>query len=230
MIADGLAYLSIGYLKYEVSIPNFGTGISTLGLAVSDLVSASVYRYRGFISQFRIIKNVVLYPNQDFVPSTTLSPQTQTNAKKLVDSGNSLILGNFIGQLDEVTIFDGSPSNSMIRFLKDDATQYTYSLPVAASVFDDQSYARCPVSSQYWGNGKIWGTVTNAEGTPMSRKIVLIEYWSFVPILETISDPTTGYYEFLNLDTDAIFSVVAEDYLDYRYNDIIRAKVRAEVV
>jgi hypothetical protein len=60
--------------------------------------------------------------------------------------------------------------------------------------------------------------------------VVLIEYWSYMPVEEVISDPETGYYEFTQLDTTALFSVVAEDHRDYRYNDIIRAKVRAEVV
>lgn len=117
----------------------------------------------------------------------------------------------------------------MIQNLKDEASQYTYPSPANSNVVSQQFLSRFVNSSQYWGNGKIWGTVTDAEGTPLKKKILLIEYWSYMPILETISDPVTGYYEFLNLDTNAVFSVVAEDYLDYRYNDIIRAKVRAEV-
>lgn len=118
----------------------------------------------------------------------------------------------------------------MIQNLKDEAYQYTYPTPVNSNVVSQQILSRLAETSQYWGYGKIWGTVTDSEGAPLKRKILLIEYWSYMPILETISDPETGYYEFLNLDTNAVFSVVAEDYLDYRYNDIIRAKVHAEVV
>jgi len=79
------------------------------------------------------------------------------------------------------------------------------------------------------GNGSIWGVVTDASGNPMERRIILVEYWSYMVVDETISDPITGYYEFTDLDTFTPYSVVAEDYLDYRYNDIIRSKIYAIV-
>jgi hypothetical protein len=84
-------------------------------------------------------------------------------------------------------------------------------------------------SQSHGGNGSIWGVVTDASGNPMERRIILVEYWSYMVVDETISDPITGYYEFTDLDTVTTYSVVAEDYLDYRYNDIIRAKVHAEI-
>jgi len=83
----------------------------------------------------------------------------------------------------------------------------------------------------YWfGLGKIWGVVTDNGGNPLSRRLVLLEHKTYIIVQKTISDVLTGEYEFNNLTTEKIFTVIAEDVDDYVYNDIIRAKVRAELV
>jgi hypothetical protein len=218
-----------GVKKYEDSVPLFGAGKSVIGLVSDETVSASEYRFRGFISNFRILKHIVSYTT-DFVPSTSLSNENQSNLQYLTDPDNDLVLGNFIGQLDEVTIMEGNPSISMIKNLREAANVSPPAVPEVDTTSDWMERLKLSSSCQWFGPGKIWGTVTDAQGQPLSRKIVLIEYWSYMPIYEVVSDPETGYYEFTDLDTTAIFSVVAEDSRDYRFNDVIRSKIRAEVV
>lgn len=209
-------------------MPIFGAGKSVLGMVADETISANEFRFRGFITNFRITKNLVDYIT-DFTPSITLPAHETSTEKSLVDPGNNLIIGNFIGSLDEITLFDGVASDSMIQMLRESATQVAPSVPREAKTYFGMGKTRSSSTGQYVGLGKIWGNVTDREGNPLSRKVVLIEYWSYVPITEVVSDPLTGYYEFLFLDTNALFSVVAEDFRDYRYNDIIRGKIHAEV-
>jgi hypothetical protein len=227
---DGLLKIFVnGVKKYEESVPLFGGGLSVLGLLSDETISASEYRFRGFISNFRILKWVVSYTT-DFIPSTTLLAQAQSNLPELVDPDNNLVLGNFVGKLDEVSIFDGIASDSMIQYIREEGNLSPPALPRVSTVDTMLSKKKNFDNGRWFGQGKIWGTVTDAGGQPMSRKVVLIEYWSYAPVAEVVSDPDTGYYEFIELDTSALFSVVAEDHKDYHYNDIIRSKVRAEIV
>jgi hypothetical protein len=218
-----------GVKKYEASVPVFGGGKSVLGLVSDETISASEYRFRGFISNFRILKDVVSYTG-DFTPSTTLPTQAQSNLPALADPDNDLVVGDFLGKLDEVTIIDGAATDSMIQYIREEATMSPPATPRVITTNTGLSKSKNANNGQWFGLGKIWGTVTDAAGQPMSRKVVLIEYWSYMPVEEVVSDPVTGYYEFTDLDTTALFSVVAEDHRDYRFNDVIRAKVRAEVV
>ena len=80
--------------------------------------------------------------------------------------------------------------------------------------------------NEYYGDGKIFGFLTNSEG-PMIRKVSLLEYGTKISVDECWSD-VNGYYEFINIRKDLLYSIIAEDNLDYHYNDVIRAKVRPE--
>ena len=115
----------------------------------------------------------------------------------------------------------------MIESLRESALLITPATPRVETTDFGMIKRKHGSTGQWIGTGKIWGTVTDASGKPMSRRVTLIEYWSFMPVETVISDPVTGYYEFTQLNTTALFSVVAEDYRSYRFNDIIRAKVRA---
>lgn len=79
----------------------------------------------------------------------------------------------------------------------------------------------------YKGIGKIWGTIEDSNQLPMERRLVLLDPQTYKKVATTISNPTTGYYEFNNLSTSRIFTLIAEE--DYNpnfdYNDIIRSRV-----
>jgi hypothetical protein len=78
------------------------------------------------------------------------------------------------------------------------------------------------------GNGSIWGTVKDSNQNPLSRRVVLLDYLTYIKVKVTQSDPITGYYEFTDLDTSKYFSVITEDdQIPPNFNDIIRAKCQA---
>lgn len=95
-------------------------------------------------------------------------------------------------------------------------------------VFSDQT-AFDP--DDYVGDGKIWGTITDSLGNFLSRRVLLLADQTYIVVKSTVSNVSTGYYEFTNLDTTKVFTVVCESVRPTSgYNDIIRARVRAEVV
>jgi hypothetical protein len=89
----------------------------------------------------------------------------------------------------------------------------------AQTAFDPEDFA---------GTGVIYGNVTDPDGAPMERRVALVESLTYILVATTISNPSTGYYEFTDLSTSKIFSVVGEDDTPYSYNDVIRAKVEPE--
>lgn len=86
--------------------------------------------------------------------------------------------------------------------------------------------------ADYQGNGKIWGTIQDANQDPMERRLVLLDPQTYKKVKTTISNPTTGYYEFNDLSTSRQFTVIAEeDYqtVPFHYNDIIRSRISPSV-
>ena len=214
-----------GVKLYEASVPAFAPGIQALGIVVDDGNSPNEFRYKGYIKNYRLIKNVAQYTS-NFTPASTPSTYSET-VNRLNDTSRSITVGDFVGNLDNVSILVGAYSNSTSQDLYDISQKTIWSPTRDYQV--EKTITQQKNHQSYGGNGSIWGVVTDASGNPMERRIILVEYWSYMVVDETISDPITGYYEFTDLDTLTPYSVVAEDYLDYRYNDIIRAKVHAEI-
>jgi len=223
---NGLLRAFVNGIKlYEVSVPVFSYGIQALGIVVDNATSPNESRYQGYLKNYRLIKNVVQY-TENFTPSTSLSPYSQTS-DYLIDTSRAITLGDFIGSLDNVSLIEESLSSSSIQELYHFAQEITL-VPARASHLLNQDVFDVDYGLLQ-NKGSIWGTVTDTLGNPLQKRIVVVEHWSYNPVAETISDPITGYYEFNNLNLLQLYSVIAEDYLDFRYNDIIRAKIKATV-
>lgn len=76
--------------------------------------------------------------------------------------------------------------------------------------------------SVYYGTGTIYGTVKDLEETPLERRVVLLNPLTYKKIRTTTSNPSTGEYEFNELDNTINYIVIAEDTTPRLYNDIIR--------
>lgn len=67
---------------------------------------------------------------------------------------------------------------------------------------------------EHGGAGRIWGT-TKTKGTltnvPTKARVVLFHQRSKLLVRETWSDPATGAFEFIGIDTRQDFLVLAED-------------------
>lgn len=69
------------------------------------------------------------------------------------------------------------------------------------------------IDRQYGGVGTITGH-TKAKGipnVPVQARVVLLHQRSKLPVRETWSDPTTGFFAFDHLDTRQQFLTLAED-------------------
>lgn len=149
------------------------------------------------------------------------------SGSSIIDSSRTLTIGNMIGTLDDVFIFEGNLASIFYALWNSIATTIPFSSPsrqllsfTKVLIEDYSLVALCK------GIGKIWGTVKNANQNPLQKRIVLLEYFSYVGIAETVSD-SNGYYEFDGLNTSIVFTIIAEDSRNYRYNSIIRACVQA---
>ncbi|RYE43848.1 MAG: LamG domain-containing protein [Hyphomicrobiales bacterium] len=76
------------------------------------------------------------------------------------------------------------------------------------------SAERLAKDMQFGGPGRIWGT-TKTKGTsanvPTKARVVLLHQRSKLPVRETWSDPATGAFEFVGMDTRQDFLTLAED-------------------
>ena len=83
---------------------------------------------------------------------------------------------------------------------------------------------------EHGGPGTIYGT-TKTKGTPnlpTKARVVLLHQRSKLPVRETWSDPTTGYFEFRGIDTNQQFLTLAED-ADGTYRPVAANRLTAEV-
>lgn len=88
--------------------------------------------------------------------------------------------------------------------------------------FNDQSSFD---PADFVGTGTIFGDVKNEVNAPLSRRVVLLEYLTYIVVDTTISDVGDGTFAFTGLNNSKIFTVIAEDVLSYTYNDVIFAKI-----
>ena len=75
------------------------------------------------------------------------------------------------------------------------------------------SHAQVARDVEFGGPGTIYGT-TKTKGTPnlpTKARVVLLHQRSKLPVRETWSDPTTGYFEFRGIDVNQQFLTLAED-------------------
>lgn len=67
---------------------------------------------------------------------------------------------------------------------------------------------------EFGGSGRIWGTTmakASPANVPVKARVLLLHQRSKVVARETWSDPTTGAFEFLDVDTQQHFLALAED-------------------
>ena len=84
---------------------------------------------------------------------------------------------------------------------------------------------------EHGGPGTIYGT-TKTKGTPnlpTKARVVLLHQRSKLPVRETWSDPTTGYFEFRGIDTNQQFLTLAED-ADGTYRPVAANRLTPEVL
>ena len=84
---------------------------------------------------------------------------------------------------------------------------------VAAHTCATPSRADWARDVEFGGAGTVYGT-TKIKGTPnlpIKARVVLLHQRSKLPVRETWSDPTTGYFEFRGIDTNQQFLTLAED-------------------
>jgi len=85
--------------------------------------------------------------------------------------------------------------------------------PVASHTAAQPSHSLLARDIEFGGQARIWGT-TKTKGspnTPTHARVVLLHQRSKLPVRETWSDPTTGYFEFRGIDTNQQFLALAED-------------------
>lgn len=84
---------------------------------------------------------------------------------------------------------------------------------------------------EFGGAGTIYGT-TKTKGTPnlpTKARVVLLHQRSKLPVRETWSDPTTGYFEFRSIDVNQQFLTLAED-ADGTYRPVAANRLTPEVL
>lgn len=95
----------------------------------------------------------------------------------------------------------------------DSAVQIAASAPVPAHSTPLASRLQLARDVEHGGPGTIYGT-TKTKGTPnlpTKARVVLLHQRSKLPVRETWSAPTTGYFEFRGIDTNQQFLALAED-------------------
>lgn len=92
--------------------------------------------------------------------------------------------------------------------------------------FTDQSRFN---PDDFSGPGHIFGTVEDDQSNFIARRVVLLEYLTYIVVAEQTSSGVDGTFDFTGLSTSVDFTVIAEDVLSYTYNDVIFAKVNAAV-
>ena len=83
---------------------------------------------------------------------------------------------------------------------------------------------------EHGGPGTIYGT-TKTKGTPnlpTKARVVLLHQRSKLPVRETWSDPTTGYFEFRGIDTNQQFLALAED-AEGHFRPVVANRLTPEV-
>jgi len=73
---------------------------------------------------------------------------------------------------------------------------------------------KCAADMQDGGNGKITGTtkVKGSPDAPVSRRVRLMREKDNICIREAWSDPTTGAYQFLNINPAVVYTVITYDH------------------
>lgn len=161
----------------------------------------------------------------DFIPD--LIPDKTFSEFKFTDSGiNDLIIGPFNGSVDELMFSDALQLNEMGMSIINSTSKELPQIPEIRNIKISQKINKYSEYNEYFGDGRLYGSVTNKNG-PMIRKITLLEYGS-KRIVDSCWSDSNGYYEFINIRKDLLYTIIVEDDLDYHYNDVIRAKVRPE--
>ena len=93
------------------------------------------------------------------------------------------------------------------------AAQIAASTPVPAFSTRRAASLQLARDVEFGGLGTIFGT-TKTKGTPNAptkSRVVLLHQRSKLPVRETWSHPTTGYFEFRGVDVNQQFLTLAED-------------------
>ena len=118
----------------------------------------------------------------------------------------------FKGQIDEFSLHQVDLADNPLATLMQAALsgEAKYLPDIKRTVLSRAIVAR---DVEHGGQGAIYG-FTKAKGTPNTptkARVVLLHQRSKLPVRETWSDPTTGYFEFKGIDTTQQFLALAED-------------------
>ena len=174
-----------GVLDGSVSLArNFSTNL-VLGIGAQVGARNSAYDFPGYIDELRITKGVGRY-TANFTPPT---------GPFAYSAGGNLLLPatmHIAGSAAQLAASSPVPAFS---------TRRAHSLQMARDI-------------EHGGPGTIYGT-TKTKGSPANvpakARVVLLHQRSKLPVRETWSDPTTGYFEFRGIDASQQFLTLAED-------------------
>lgn len=111
------------------------------------------------------------------------------------------------------------------------AAQIAASTPVPAFSTRRAAPLQLARDVEFGGPGTIYGT-TKTKGTPNTpsrARVVLLHQRSKLPVRETWSDPTTGYFEFRGIDVNQQFLTLAED-ADGTFRPVAANRLTPEVL
>ena len=200
--AGTLRFFVDGVLDGSVALGrNFNTNL-VLGIGAQVYARNSAYDFPGYIDEVRITKGVCRYTG-NFAPPTGPFPDYAGGIFFLPATMHTA------GSAAQLAASSPVPAFS---------TRLAHSLQMARDI-------------EHGGPGTIYGT-TKTKGTPNAptrARVVLLHQRSKLPVRETWSDPTTGYFEFRGIDVNQQFLTLAED-AEGHFRPVVANRLTPEVL
>ena len=211
----GLAYYNNDGGVYR-SAAAVGSGVFT-PYASNDVIGVALDRDAG---NLRLYKNGLLIWTISSLPGGTLYPAASLYGGASVGGnfGGSAFAfappaghAGFVGALALPSVGIFGPRTVAPRSLLSAA-----SAPVPSHTTHTLRSLQLARDVEFGGPGTIYGTTKTAgaqgaPSTPTKARVVLLHQRSKLPVRETWSDPVTGNYAFVGIDTSQQFLVLAED-------------------
>lgn len=207
----GLAYYNNDGRVYQ-SAASVGSGSVTL-YASSDVIGVALDRDAGTL---RLYKNGLLIWTISSLPGGTLYPAASLygGANVVANFGGSTFAfsppaghAGFVGALALPPVGPFGPHTVAL------GPVVAASAPLGGHRMPGPLGITMACDVEHGGLGTIYGTTKTkgAPNLPMKARVVLHHQRSKLPVRETWSDPTTGYFEFRDIDTGQQFLTLAED-------------------
>lgn len=181
----------------------FGPSDPLILFGLSD--GDSRFQFNGYLDDVRITKGLARYTG-NFVPPAAPFPEAQGEG----------------GQYFEAVPVNGGMASKLVTAAAAEVG------PHRVTQCADLLLAR---DVEFGGLGAIYGT-TKTKGSPNAptkARVVLAHQRSKLPVRETWSDPTTGYFEFRGIDVTQQFLTLAED-ADGTFRPVAANRLTPEVL